>query len=220
VGGLSQAREEACGNNGPDDGFSSGGRSTALPSQTNRIDSFPFSSPFATAIDIGDLSTTRRTAGGQNSSTDAYVSAGITGSYTFNTIVDSFPFSSPFATASNIGDVNTARSFVAAHSSSTDGFTAGGGLPASPTFTDIVDSFPFSSPFTTATNVGNLGRGVDRAASQSSASDGYISGGDDDLSPILTSTRIDSYPFSAPFTTTSSIGNLSLGRQNLAGHQG
>jgi len=43
------------------DGYASGGRS---PSVTNTINKFPFSTPFATATDVGDLSQARDTGGG------------------------------------------------------------------------------------------------------------------------------------------------------------
>jgi hypothetical protein len=126
-------------------------------------------------------------------------------------IIDRFPFSTPFTTATDVGDLSVAKASLMGQSSSENGYTSGGYVPASPPSAEVIERFPFSTPFTTATNIGSLSQGRSRGTSQSSLTDGYTSGGFQFL------TRIDKFPFSTPFTTATNIGSLSQGRNDQAG---
>jgi len=157
VGDLSIARRGTSGQNSSTTGYTSGGYyNPGTATSSDRIDSFPFSSPFTTATDIGNLSVSKELASGQSSSTEGFVSGGISGSFPATSVssVDSFPFSSPFATATDVGDLVDAKYGTAGVSGSTDGYAAGGQSGVSDYTT--IDSFPFSSPFTAATNIGGI----------------------------------------------------------------
>lgn len=80
-----------------------------------------------------------------------------------------------------------------------------------------VDSYPFNAPFTTATDVGNLSFNRYSLAGHTSDTHGYTSGGEDASPPFNVTRRIDRFPFTAPFTSASSVGDLSIERMRVAG---
>ena len=92
-----------------------------------------------------------------------------------------------------------------------------------------VDRFPFSTPFTTATDVGDLQRPTEVHAGLSSEEDGYLAGGNagnnNPLFPPLpapevgTLANISTFPFSTPFTTTTDVGFLIEANFRMATHQ-
>ena len=89
---------------------------------------------------------------------------------------------------------------------SVSGYTSGG-EPLQKT----IDKFPFSSD-TNATDVGDLIVNIMEASSQSSTTNGYLSGG---LLPPYTAI-IQKFPF-ATDTNSSAVGNLSQGRRRPSG---
>jgi hypothetical protein len=96
-----------------------------------------------------------------------------------------------------------------------NGYVAGGrgtGFPRS----NIIQRFPFTSPFTNATDIGDLSE--DRRAlseGNSSDTDGFSATGET-FRPFpvgaYLSTRVDRFPFSSPFTTATTVGNLNTAR--------
>jgi hypothetical protein len=219
IGDLSVARDGASGQGSTSDGYTSGGGGPGITGALDTIDRFPFSSPFATATDVGDLSETRdNRAAGHQSDSDGYVSGG---GYTLLSppspvilsSIDRFPFSLPFTAAAGIANLTQTKQFVGGHSSRTEGeaSVSGGSPNPSPTSfsLDTVERFPFSSPFTTANDVGNLGLAGRRShAANSGPSRGYVAGGFSG-SPGATTNRIEAFPFANPFVISSNIGDLS-----------
>lgn len=191
-------------------GYISGGIS--YPLERNTIDSFPFSTPFTTATDVGDLTYGRYQGPGQSSSKDGYTSGGATATnpnFVVNTI-DKFPFSTPFTTATTAGSLSLSRNTSAAQSSEVNGYTSGGYNTTTPPVPsdclNTIDRFPFSTPFTTATDVGDLSITRNYCAGHSSDINGYTSGGNRDFTG---QNVIDRFPFSTPFTTATDTGDLS-----------
>jgi hypothetical protein len=185
--------------------YTAGGALSGFPANSNTIDRFPFTTPFTTSTDTGDLTGTRNRVAGCNSSTDGYVT-GLT--------IDKFPFSTPFVTATSAGSLSQTRPAVAGQSSDTYGYTSGGWIGSG---ANTIDRFPFSSPFTTASDIGDLAQGRHRLAGQSSLTNGYNTGGDITSGGGSVNT-IDRFPFSTPFTTATDIGDLIQGRYGSAGH--
>jgi hypothetical protein len=93
------------------------------------------------------------------------------------------------------------------------GYTAGGYTPSPSTTVNTIDRFPFSTPFTAATDVGDLSQVKQYSSGQSSSSHGYISGG---YTGFVNLQQIDKYPFSTPFATSTSAGNINLLNGNAA----
>lgn len=183
----------------------------------NTIESFPFSSPFTTATDVGDLSESRKQARGlADGNTDGYFAGGNIGTpapFTNSDRVDSFPFSSPFATATDVGDLFNGQVLAVTVSSPTDGWVAFGPPAAS-----RIMSFPFSSPWTTTTIAAFVGSNVNfTTAGASDGTDGYVSGGAWSSPAEPASDNIHSWPFSSPFTDTTSIGSLNEQRRDTTG---
>ena len=132
--------------------------------------------------------------------------------------IDRFPFSAPFTIATNIGSLNTGRDSLAGHSSTTDGYASGGDAAPGPVVaTSIIDMFPFSVPFTTASPRGFLTIAKNLHAGISSSTDGYAAGGSVPLPALTFHTSIYIFPFSSPGTNGSFIGDLTIGKDGLAG---
>lgn len=185
--------------------FTSGGSAPAI---TNTVDKFSFSTPFTTATDVGDLSLARSGVTGQSSSSNGYSSGGNTVPGAKTNTVDQFPFASPFVTGTDSGDLTQSKSDTAGQTSSTDGYVSGGIAPGSPSNVSAIDRFPFSTPFTTATNIGSLTQARYGCSGSSSSTNGYTCGGYTST-PVNT---IDQFPFSTPFVTGTDTGDLSLAR--------
>jgi hypothetical protein len=129
--------------------------------------------------------------------------------------VDRFPFSSPFGNATAVGNLNQARAYLTGQQSSTDGYTSGGFIPSP---LNIIESFPFASPFVTATDIGDLTTGVIDATGNSSSTDGFSVGGLNPSTPSpITFDTVERFPFSSPFTTSTTIGSLSVEIREAAG---
>ncbi len=213
IGSLSSLRSRAAGTSSSADGFAIGGS----PSIT-AIESFPFSSPFTTSTVVGNLSPSKQYATGVSGSTLGYSVGGETPGVG-TTIIQSFPFSSPFTATTTVGNLGVAVSTAAGAQSSTTGYAAGG-TNTSLVSLDNVQAFPFSVPFTTSTNVGSLGTVTRMVSGQSSAIDGYAAGGYSSGPTVIRYTTIQRYPFSSPFTVSTSVGDLLTAKAETAGHQG
>lgn len=106
----------------------------------------------------------------------------------------------------------------------TTGYHAGGFSDPGPSAgIASIETFPFADPFSTATIIGDLSVRRVYLSGQSSTEDGYTSGGynsSDFPFPFdnFFLSRIDTFPFSAPFTTASIAGQLTQARRELAGH--
>jgi len=95
---------------------------------------------------------------------------------------------------------------------STSGYTSGGTPPTS----NVIDKFPFSSDGN-ATDVGDLSVARYAAAGQSSADNGYSSGGYAPTNPPTPAQNIiDKFPFSSDANATDA-GDLTVGRARLSG---
>ena len=87
--------------------------------------------------------------------------------------IDKFPFASD-GNATDVGNLSVGRGKSSGQSSATHGYTSGGNTgPGYNGSVDTIDKFPFTSGFTTATDVGNLTGGRNKVAGQSSIGNGY-----------------------------------------------
>ncbi len=132
-------------------------------------------------------------------------------------IVERFPFSSPY-TVSDIGDLTVARAGSFGHSSSTTGYTSSGSPNGTTLYGTTRDTFPFTTPFVTATSLPASPIGIAYGASAMSDTHGYSMGGA--YSPPLTYySSITRFPFASPTASpVASVGNLSLARSQESGH--
>lgn len=224
IGNLSQNRMGGSGQSSSTTGYTSGGV-TPIATVTDRLDSFPFLAVPVVATNIATLSIAKGRGAGQQSSTSGFTSGGAIGLPTVaaQSAIESFPFSAPFSTTTSAGDLFQARYQSCGQSSSSAGYTSGGNIPpaAAEILVTTIDSFPFSAPFVTASSTGALSQARNGVAGQSSSSTGYTSGGAYTLSPSTIGTAlIDSFPFSAPFSTATSAGSLSQARYNISGQSG
>ncbi len=187
-------------------GYSVGGLATQI------INAFPFTSPFVTSSDIGNLAYSRSSHGSHSSPTNGFVSGGST-PFRIDA-VDSFPFSSPFTTASVVGYIGVPISVAAGVNSTVDGYTVGGVTTPTNIVLSTVKRFPFSTPFTTGTDVGNLAGPYNRATGTGNESsiDGYATGG---VPP--SNTGVERWPFASPFTIATQVGNLDVSVSSNAG---
>ena len=217
VGDLTTTINLACGNSSEFYGYVSTGWSDALPppGNSNIIEKFPFATD-TNATDVGDAIATKRGVSGQSSTTHGYHSGGLGAAYT--TDINKFPFATD-ANATDVGDTTGGRGQGTGQSSTTNGYTAGGIAPTlgPPAYTNALEKFPFATD-TNASDVGDLSTAHALVpAGQSSTSSGYTSGGNDptaggDLNVI------DKFPFATDANATD-VGDLTLARRYLAGHQ-
>jgi hypothetical protein len=193
---------------GSTSGYASGG---AAPAFSTVIDKFPFSAD-ANATDVGDLTQGRTNVSGQSSADNGYSSGGTPAI----NIIDKFPFSAD-ANATDVGDLTQGRASSSGQSSSDNGYTSGGSNTGFPIVgTNTIDKFPFSAD-ANATDVGDLlGIRLD-ASGQSSSSNGYISGGQDQTpGGTGASNIIQKFPFSADANSTD-VGDLTVAKIQSSG---
>jgi hypothetical protein len=203
------------------DGFLAGSYSS------NAVVGFPFASPFTGNISLGNLIITSEDglSSGTSSDTDGYIH--INGvSFTFFQEIHKFPLSPSSITASVAGSFLVKRtSGGSAFQSQTDGYLSEGivaPFPNSVTTETTVGRFPFSSPFTNANNVGDLGESHAFAAPASSATDGYLLAGWEftyGTSPSggASGNEITTFPFATPFVSYKTIGTLNTRNSDTAG---
>jgi len=192
---------------GSTSGYTSGGLE---PARSNVIDKFPFASD-ANATDVGDLLLGLNGVAGQSSNTHGYVSGG----QPSKNIIQKFSFSVD-GNSADVADLTLIREGATGQSSSENGYTSGGfdDTFANPPYgRDEIDKFPFSTD-ANATDVGNLTEIRGGVAGQSSATNGYTSGGV--LPPAAYTVTIDKFPFSADANATD-VGDLTQQRQYSAG---
>lgn len=216
VGDSSTVKFYVTGQSSSSDGYISGGNG-GPPGAIATIDRFPFSTPFTTATNTGSLSVARGNLSGTSSSTDGYSSGGAVNPPTFppwTNVIDRFPFSTPFVNATDIGDIIPSTFGGATGNNSTENGYASANLLGTFAATSNIYKFPFSTPFTTATNIGDLSQDRSNGTAQSSETYGYVSGGSQypGTPPTIYVNTIDRFPFSTPFTTATDVGYLTQSR--------
>jgi hypothetical protein len=191
-------------------GYTSGG---AYFSIVSTVDKFPFASD-TNASGVGNLTQARNTVAGQSSNSNGYTSGGNAPLAT-NTI-DKFPFASD-TNATDVGDLTQGRYGAAGQSSTQSGYTSGGRRisppPTPPFVVNSIDKFPFSTN-ANASDVGDLTLGRYGLAGQSSADNGYTTGGRPPPGAGLNT--IDKFPFATNANATD-VGDLTQARYNPAG---
>lgn len=216
VGDLTATRYGSGGQSSSNDGYTSGGSTTAPISVTsNVIDKFPFAAD-ANATDVGDLTLARVFVAGHSSSTNGYTSGG---RETSTNAIDKFPFAVD-ANATDVGDLiadlgtGGIRYEHAGHSSTDYGYIGGGLELPGGNYTNAIQKFSFTIDGN-STDVGDLTvarRNI--PAGQSSDASGYTSGGADTGTTL--SNVIDKFPFSSDANATD-VGDLSLTRRYVTG---
>lgn len=215
IGNLAVARNTMAASYSDSDAYAAGGFS---PPRITQIDRFQFSTPWpGTATDIGDITVATSSMDGVESLTDGYSCGGSTapGAPGVTDTINKFPFSSPFVTATDVGNLVFGRNSLAGISDAVNqqGFVAGGYVP--PTSYSDIDKFPFSSPFTTATDAGNLSSAYRAGVGSGSHTHGYVSGRGN--APPYGA--INKFSFSSPISS-SDIANLSAARWSASGTEG
>ena len=192
--------------------FHAGGNSfTPSPtSEINDVRSFPFAAPFTLAVSAGTLSVQKGGVQGHSSTTDGHASMGQSTGGVPTTGIERFPMSAPFTNSVNLGDMSytNVQAGGSQDMSGGTGFALGGGSSA-PNRVDTITSFPFGSPFTLSTNIGVLNNATQQigAASDEAGSTGYGVGGS--YGPTISNKIIQSFPYAAPFTTATNLGDVS-----------
>lgn len=192
-------------------GYSSGGYFPgASPYVSTRIDKFPFATD-TNATNVGSLTQGRYRSAGHSSTSFGYVSGGYTASAINN--IDKFPFAIN-NNATDVGDLTQTRYFLNGQSSATHGYSSGGLTNFPPAGAlNTVDRFPFSSD-SNANDVGDLTQIRQGGAGNSSATDGFTSGGN--LNPSTFYNTIDRFPF-ATNANASDVGDLTQSRSGGSG---
>ena len=198
-------------------GYVSGG----LPpfSYSNVIEKYSFPTN-ANATDVGDLTERKYGASGQSSSAHGYSSGGTLKSPPApagqTNVIEKWSFSSD-GNASDVGDLLTINTQGTGQSSSTHGYHSGGyDAASSPTSTNVIQNFPFSSDGN-ASDVGDLTQGRNQIpAGQSSSTHGYTSAGQALVPPYSNSNIIDKFPFSTNANATD-VGDITQGKYFVAG---
>ena len=198
-------------------GYVSGG----LPpfAYSNVIEKYSFPTN-ANATDVGNLTESKYGASGQSSSAHGYSSGGSLKSPPApagqTNVIEKWSFSSD-GNASDVGDLLTINTQGTGQSSSTHGYHSGGyDAASSPTSTNVIQNFPFSSNGN-ASDVGDLtqGRGA-IPAGQSSSTHGYTSAGQALIPPYSNTNTIDKFPFSSNANATD-VGDITQGKYYVAG---
>jgi hypothetical protein len=216
VGDLTVDRIEASGQSSETNGYTSGGQTPATV-VLNTIDKFPFASN-ANATDVGNLSVIRRRVSGQSSFTHGYTAGGLLPPGPASNTIDKFPFSAD-SNATDVGDLTgTGQADGAGASSSTFGYIASGLTipPVGNVGVNTIQKFSFAVN-NNASDVGDLNQEKLASAGHSSATHGYVSGGNAGASPPFTATNtIEKYPFSSD-TNATDIADLSGSRTSNMG---
>jgi hypothetical protein len=134
--------------------------------------------------------------------------------------IEQFSFTSD-GNATDVGDLSTADRYqTVGQSSATHGYNTGGIRNPPPVIgSNIIDKFPFTSGFTTATDVGNLTVGkLSYHAGHSSIryGFGYTSGGASPQSNPQNLNVIDKFPFASD-DNASDVGDLTVARTYIVG---
>ena len=172
--------------------------------------------------------------------TTPYVFQGSTSGYnagggfpvaTQGSIIDKYSFATD-ANATDVGDLSLIKWVAAGQSSNANGYASGGtanpgqgyGPGANPATVGEIDKYPFASDGN-ATDIADLYARINSAVGQSSADNGYVSGGTTtNPAPGQVSTEpftnnsniIQKFPFASD-TNGSNVGDLTEGRKKPAG---
>ncbi len=228
VGDLNQARSGGSGHQSTDAAFAAGG-SYSYSTESAIIDKVPFVQTSGTATNVGSLQNAgyRHTGYSDPINQNGLVVSGSRDTPTpyYLTSIRKFPFAITSGTTSDTGG-NLSKHIQNASNvqSTTTGFVAGGQTysPPMPTPSPINDihKFPFAIGSGTATDIADLNLAT-RAymAGSNSPTAGFLAGG---LSPPASPTNlsdIQKLPFAISSGTTSSTGDLTVGKYSAGGHQ-
>ena len=173
----------------------------------NKIQKYNFAAA-NTVSQPGDITYGHYGSAGHSSSTDGYISGGVTVPGA-TARIEKFMFSNESA-VTNVGNLVVARRLSnCGHSSNTHGYSSTGESPTA----DHIDKFSFASN-ATATDVGNLTVARYSSAGISSETHGYIAGGNGPLT-----NRLDRFSFSSNGNATD-VGDLSEAKASSAGVSG
>ena len=211
VAELTLARYGVVGQSSSVAGYSSGGETglTIPTTKRSEIDKFPFASD-TPASSVGNLTAARCSGSSQSSAESGYTTGGH-GNPPFPSIkdiIDKFPFSSD-TSATDVGELSAIKYRLGAGQSSfTSGYNTGGdgSGPTGVLDTTDIEKFPFASD-SPASVVADISVGRRDASGQSSASHGYMSGGDNEG----VCNTIEKFPFSTD-TNATDVGDLDLAR--------
>ena len=186
-------------------GYTAGGFNyQATPYGNNDIiQTFPFASD-ANSTDHGDLAQGRKQIAGASSTTHGYAMGGVGHGGTQNSNIDKFPFSSNSG-SSTVGNLTTTGVGNAAGcNDGQKGFMVSGFVQPTYQIFDNIQMVPFASD-TNATDVGDIrtNQGRQGGAGQSSADNGYITGG---RKPSTTG-DIDKFPFAISGGSSALVGS-------------
>lgn len=182
-----------------------------VPVSTHRscIERFPFTAPFATTSNVGNLTDAGRYGvAGASSPVSGYAMGGLRQGTRYSCI-EKFNFSSE-SSVCVIGGLTNALSYTAGISSLENGYAAGASTPT--TYLACIDKFPF------ATNSGKVMMGLlctcmAVGSGVSSSISGYHIGGS---TPTTGCSTIQKFPFATDSPATS-VGNFICAFTNSAG---
>ena len=209
-------------------GFTSGGREVSGPPNptpySTVCEKFSFTTE-APVTDVGNLSSGRFRGTGITDSTNsrAYSVGGqqATAPLAIAQTVDQFPFASPFTTATDIGDIGgTGLVYGFGGSSLQNGYVGGGDIGAPNNSNGYLSRFPFSAPFTTSTQTGNLLQKTAASTTSCSFDDMYITGGWPTSDPVNGATQyssIDKFSFASENPTVSVATISPVAQAQIAG---
>jgi len=208
IGNLSGGNVGRNGPGGTSDtiyGYSAGGSPSV-----NIIDRFPYASD-TNASDVGDLLSGLKKLAGASSTSHGYTAGGASGPVN---VIQKFAFTAS-ANATDVGDLTSAFDSATGHQSDTHGYKASGYQTASPQYISAshsIQKWSFASD-ADATNVGTTTVGKAWAASHSSTTYGYASGGTPTTLDV-----IEKFTFASDAAATD-VGNLTVGRSYFCGQQ-
>lgn len=186
-------------------GYGTGGTQTQFTFY-NTIDKYPFASD-TNATDVGDLTQTKGSTTGTSSSSHGYVSGGWLPGRT--NVIERFPFSSD-DNGTDVGDLTFSMNASAGVESSSHGYHLGGYTGPPFLLRNEIQRFPFATATTNASDVGDLLLVKATAAGHSESTYGYLSGGRTPPSDPTygASNVIERFPFAAPTTNSTDVGDL------------
>ena len=216
-------------------GFTSGGREVSGPPNptpySTVCEKFSFTTE-APVTDVGNLSSGRIRGTGITDNTNgrAYSIGGqaLTQPLALAQTVDQFPFASPFTTATDIGDIGgTGVVWGFGGSSLQNGYVGGGDYGTPNNANGYLSRFPFSAPFTTSTQTGNLLQKTVASTTSCSITDMYITGGWAASDPVGGATQyssIDKFSFASenPTVSVATISPVAQAQTSVShgsGHQ-
>lgn len=213
VGDLAVPSHTATGASSTTHGFNMGGQASLSIPTTARIDKFPFSIDGGTGVEIGNLSQSRSSSSGHNSSTHAFTTGGTLYTNIYSN-VDKFPFAQTSGTLTKVADLNNVKRYNVGYSDQVgeQGFSTGGTtLTPSPFVSLTIEKFPFaiSSGIVTATG-GQLSDTRGGFSGVQDTVNAFAAGG---FSPVPGSSPVNrntilKFPFAISSGTSTNVGTL------------